>query len=519
VEHFTTTVALAGIVVIVASLLSGALERTGLPLVPVFLALGAALGPAGLGFADIRLDSPILQTLATLALALVLFSDAVTIETSEVRAYKRLVLRMVGPGTLVPAILIAFVAWLLLDVPAPAAAIIGAALASTDPVLLRSMLRSRAFPASARVALRLETGMNDVVLLPIVVIAMIILAASTRGEPFTGRELGRAIVGLFLLGPALGAFVGWLGITALARIRDRIGVRRDYESLYALGLAFTGFAAAEAVGGSGFLAAFAAGFMVAAQDVELCDCFLEYGEATAEMLLLLTFVALGTSLIWTGVTILDARTLLFAAFALTVRTLVLLPVLKGLGLDERDRKLIALFGPRGLSALLLVLLPVFARIPGSERLFTVTCLVVLLSVVLHGTGIALFIRRQRAGEKRVEGETRVAGSGLRVAGAQDEPSAEAVALNGFRQPATRYPLPATPSSPAPDVSDKITIGELGVLMASGEPVTIVDARADRSHRSDDIQAKGAVRIDPSDVVRSASELRLSQHGTLVIYCA
>jgi hypothetical protein len=57
------------------------------------------------------------------------------------------------------------------------------------------------------------------------------------------------------------------------------------------------------------------------------------------------------------------------------------------------------------------------------------------------------------------------------------------------------------------------------LLARGEPVTIVDARAERSHRADDIQAKGAVRVDPSDPVRSAQALRLSQQGTLVIYCA
>jgi NhaP-type Na+/H+ or K+/H+ antiporter len=506
VEHFATTVALAGIVIIVASLLSGAVERTGLPLVAIFLALGAALGPAGLGLADFRLDSPVLQTLATLALALVLFSDAVTIETSEVRAHRRLVLRMVGPGTLVPAVVMAFAAWLLLDIPAAAAAILGAALASTDPVLLRTVLRSRALPASARVALRLETGMNDVVLLPIVVIAMLVLAAGARGVPFTGRELGHAIVGLFLLGPALGAFVGWLGITALVRIRGSIGVRRDYESLYALGLAFTGFAAAEAVGGSGFLAAFAAGFMVAAQDVELCDCFLEYGEATAEMLLLLTFVAFGTSLIWTGITVADLPTLLFAAIALTVRTLVLFPVLRGLGLDYRARKLIALFGPRGLSSLLLVLLPVFAGIPGAERLFMITCLVVLLSVLLHGTGIALFMRTAgRAAEQ-------VAGIGPRVAETRGEAHIS-ISKPAIIQPARRVP-PA--SDPPPE---KITIGEVGALLLRGEPMTIIDARADRSHRADDIQAKGAVRLDPNDPVRSASALRLSQHGTLVIYCA
>jgi NhaP-type Na+/H+ or K+/H+ antiporter len=479
VEHFATTVALVGIVILVASLLSGALERTGAPLVVVFLALGAALGPAGLGLADIRLDSPVLRVLATLALTLVLFSDAVTIEMSEVRARARLVWRMVGPGTLVPAVIVALAAWLLLDVSLPAAAILGAALASTDPVLLRSALRSRAMPASARVALRLESGTNDVVLLPIVVLAMLVLAASAQGRMPAGGEIGRVVVGLFILGPALGAFVGWLGITALARIRDRIGVRRDYESLYALGLAFSGFAAAEAVGGSGFLAAFAAGFMVAAQDVELCDCFLEFGEASAEMLLLLTFVAFGTSLIWTGITVADGRTLLFAAIALTARTIVLFPVLAGLGLDERDRRLIALFGPRGLSSLLLVLLPVFAGLPGAERLFTITCLVVLLSVVLHGAGIGLFLRRAMW----------EAGSG------------------------SPFPLPAS------EVPERISIGEVEELQARGEPVIIVDARADRSHRADTLQAKGAVRIDPTDSVRSAQARRLSQHATLVIYCA
>ena len=106
--------------------------------------------------------------------------------------------------------------------------------------------------------------------------------------------------GLFILGPGAGVAIGLLGVAALDLIRKRIGVRRDYESLYSLGVAFTAFAAAEAVHGSGFLAAFAAGLTIAALDVELCDCFIEYGGVTAEMLLLFTFVIFGTSLIWTG---------------------------------------------------------------------------------------------------------------------------------------------------------------------------------------------------------------------------
>src|SRR6185503_11372750 len=114
-ESFTTTVALIGIVIVVASLLSGVLERTGLPLVAVFLALGALLGPYGLNLLDIGFESPALHALAMLGLALLLFSDAVTIDLKLVRAEKHLLWRLLGPGTLIPAALMAITAHFLLE--------------------------------------------------------------------------------------------------------------------------------------------------------------------------------------------------------------------------------------------------------------------------------------------------------------------------------------------------------------------------------------------------------------------
>ena len=495
-DQFVTIVALVGLVIVIASLLSGAIERTAIPLVAIFLALGAALGPWGFGLVDIGFESPELRTLATLGLALVLFSDAVTIDTAEVRARKRLAWVVLVPGTLVPAALMAVAAYYLLDVPMPAAAILGAGLASTDPVLLRTMLRSSAVPPGTRMALRLESGMNDVALLPIIVISMLILLGeSAGGNGLSSGELGRHLVGLFLLGPALGAAVGYGGIVILGNIRDRVGVRRDYESMYALGLAFTGYAAAEAVGGSGFLAAFAAGFMVASQDVELCDCFLEYGEATAEMLLLLTFVALGASLIWTGLTAISVRTIAFAVVALFVRTLVLYPMLRRTGLDQRERKLVSLFGPRGLSALLFLLVPVFAGVPGSQELFTVACLVVLLSVVIHGGGIAYFLRANTAPGARVITETA-----------------------GTRAPATRASERPSAAIPAGAVPEKIELEGLRELVTRGEPVVVIDSRTEKGYRAEP-DTSGAVRVPPDEAIRGATEKRLSQHSTLVVYCA
>jgi sodium/hydrogen antiporter len=488
-DPFVAAVALIGVVIIAASLLSGAVERSGAPQVAIFLLLGAMLGPAGLGVVEFSLESESLEVLATLALVLVLFSDAISVDIGEVREHRRLATLILGPGTILPALLIAVAAWLLLDLPPAAAAILGAALASTDPVLLRTLIRSPALPQPARLALRLESGINDVILLPVVVLA--IVALSHAGA--TPDDVARRAMGLFVLGPVLGVGVGYVAIALLDRVRSSVGVRRDYESLYALGVAFTAFAAAESVGGSGFLAAFAAGLMVAAMDVELCDCFMDYGEASAEMFLLLTFVAFGASVIWTGFEVADAPTLGFAVLALGVRTAVLIPVLRLGGVEPRSRRLIAFLGPRGLSTLLLALLPVFAGVEGSVRLFQISCLVVLLSVLVHGAGITIFLRRARS----------VTPPPTAVREVEQEP----------------LPLGRASSEPeAAPVPEKITIEELRELRERGEPVTVLDVRTERSYRDSHAIGRDAIRMPPDDAVRLARERRLDPNASLVLYC-
>jgi NhaP-type Na+/H+ or K+/H+ antiporter len=481
-DSLADALALIGIVILVSSLLSGLIERTGVPQVAIFLLLGVVLGPAGLNLVNLTLESPTLQWIATLALVLVLFTDAIAMDFSQFGRPLRVVLLILIPATLIPAALIALLARFLLGLDWLPSAILGAALASTDPVMLRTLIRRSSVPALVREGLRLEGGINDVVLLPVVVLSILGLTGGGAAE------LGRHAVGLFLLGPGLGALVGFVAITLLEQVRKRVGVRRDYESLYALGVAFTAYAAAESVGGSGFLAAFAAGAVIAKLDVELCDCFLDYGQATAEMFLLFTFVAFGAWLIWSGFGVADGRTLLFAVLALAMRTVVLLPVLAREGVDPRSRRIIAwLGGPRGLSSLLLILLPVFAGVPGSDRLFAITCLVVLLSVAIHGTGIAVFL------------------------GKTEGPIPDTLDLSDGK----------VAQEPDPDakVPERITLDELRRLREAGEPVILADVRTDRSYVADNLKAAGAIRLPPDDAARRARELGLDHHGTVVLYCA
>jgi len=460
--ELASALALVGAVILIAALLSGLVERSGVPQVAIFLALGAALGPAGLELLDVELDSTALQVAATLSLALILFTDALSLDLREAREHRVLALLAIGPGTLLSAALFTLAAWLLLDLSAPAAAILGAALASTDPVLLKGLLRRPELPAGARQALRLESGLNDVVLLPIVLVALALIGGSTGG----GASWARLGLDLLLLGPGAGVLVGLVALGALEWMRRRLGVRRDYESLYSLGVAFAAYAAAESVHGSGFLAAFAAGLTIAMFDVELCDCFQEYGETTAELALLLTFVLLGSSLIWSGVGAASGSTLAFAAFVLFARPALYLAVLAPTRIEWRTRLLVGWFGPRGLSSLLLALLAVFAGAPEGAAIFRVACLVVLLSIGLHGATL-IWIGR-------------------------------------------RGPLPAP--------REMIAIDEVRAQIAAGETLVPIDVRKQASWEASDEQARGAVRLSPDRAVDDARVLGLPSDAGIVLYC-
>jgi NhaP-type Na+/H+ or K+/H+ antiporter len=530
---FAATLALLGIVIMVSALLSGLIERSGMPQVAVFLGIGAALGPAGLGVLHLTLDSPALRVVATLSLTLVLFTDAVTLDLAEVRRHAILALRVLGPGTLLSAALVALAGWWVLDLTWPAATVLGAALASTDPVLLRSLLGRRDIPRAARQALRLESGLNDAVLLPVLIVAMAFMG---QGASLTGPDWARLGLDLFVLGPGAGVAVGLLSVATLDLVRRRIGVRRDYESVYSLGVAFTAYAAAEAVHGSGLLAAFTAGITIVALDVELCDCFIDYGGATAEMALLFAFVLFGASLIWSGFTVISGPTLAFAVIVLLVRPPVFLLSLMRSRVERGDCLLIAWFGPRGLSSLLLVLLPVFAGLPGSEQLFAICCLVVLLSVVVHGGSPMFLGRRARHHPSPVDIPPASLGPQPMIptleapnrSGEQDTGASLPVASTSATTSAVSF-LPPTPADePAPSTGDGtsppadtqgLTVEHLRQLWGIGVNPVILDVRTDRTYDPSLTQARGAVRLPPDHVVERARELDIPRDAGIVAYCA
>ena len=115
---------IAGILV-VSALAAGLVERAPLSFPMLFLGLGFLIGDRGLQIISIGLDSRVLEVVAVVALALVLFLDAVNLELTELRGDWLAPVLVLGPGTLLVIGLLAGLGMLLLDLPVVLALLLG----------------------------------------------------------------------------------------------------------------------------------------------------------------------------------------------------------------------------------------------------------------------------------------------------------------------------------------------------------------------------------------------------------
>lgn len=481
----TGVFALVAVVLTVSALSAGLVERAPLSFPMIFLGLGFLLGPRAAGVIDLDLHSPALEAIATLTLALVLFLDAVNLEVARERKDWLIPALTLGPGTLLIVAIVAGGGIWLLDMDPLLAFLLGAVLSSTDPVVLRDVVRDRRLPSSVRQALKVEAGTNDVVVLPLV----IVLAAVARGDVGDPGDWVLFGIQLLVVGPAVGFAVGAIGSGLMARADARFGIRREYQALYGVGLVLGAYAAGVGVGGDGFLAAFAAGFAVTILDRELCDCFLEFGEAASEMAMLLAFVMFGVVLSDSLDALPVVPTIALAVLTVVVArplSLGLLLGVRGVALSGPARAFIAWFGPRGLNSLLFALLVVVGGVPGGETLFAAVGAVVIFSVLAHGisaTPVTAWYARKVATDTLAE-EREDTAAGLFASHVDDV--------------------------------ERITVDELRALQGTATPPLLLDVRSRSQYQQDAGTIPGSIRVMLDDVAEWAQEQR--DKKLTVLYC-
>jgi NhaP-type Na+/H+ or K+/H+ antiporter len=324
---------------------SGRLRSTPISQAMVFVTLGLLAGNQVVDLVDAETATQFVRHLAEATLTLVLFCDAVRVNRGRLRHESALPTRLLGVGlplTIVAGTLAALV--LLPQLNLWTAAALATMLAPTDAALGLPVVTNPRLPSRIRQGLNVESGLNDGVCVPLLIIFLTIAQAEEgvgHIEPLrvVAEELGFGAVG----GIAAGALGAWV----LRRFGGRGWMEDTWRQIDAVATPLLAYTLAAALGGSGFIAAFVAGIMfrILAADHAKQATFL--AEQTGELLNAVTFLLFGAVLLGPVLGALDWPIALYAVASLTlVRMLPVALAMMGTGLRRVTVGFLGWFGPR-----------------------------------------------------------------------------------------------------------------------------------------------------------------------------
>ena len=319
--------------------------------------------------------------------------------------------------------LIAGFAVLVMDMPLGAAILLGGILAPTDPVLATDVqVRHAGDDDPLRFTLTCEAGLNDGSAFPFVMLGLGLLGLhelGTNGSRWLMADVVWATAGGVGIGVACGAALAYLS----AALRRRIEQHEVLDDLLGLGLIGVAYGAAVSLHTYGFLAVFAAGVALRQTELRLIHAhtnrkgllepeideahapavvpaeptvsggalvFKEHLERLSELTLVLL---LGGAASWAMA---DWRPWVLALFVFFVaRPVSVLTSLKGSGMVGRARAITAWFGVRGIGSIYYLTYAINHGLPPAlgRELVDATMVVIMLSIVVHGTSVTPLLNR------------------------------------------------------------------------------------------------------------------------------
>ncbi|WP_018262106.1 cation:proton antiporter [Methylobacterium sp. WSM2598] len=369
------------------SLVAAPLERTPVAGALVFTAFGLALGPMGLNLLEIGSRAQVLKTLAELTLALVLFMDAANADLGVLRRSYAIPVRLLLVGLPLTLVLGTAAAYLLFPtIGLLGCALLSTILAPTDAALGKAVVTNPSVPAAVREGLNVESGLNDGICVPVLLI-LLALAADRAADNDHLQLVMSHFVREIGIGLVTGVGLAVIGVWGLRWAERRGWMGTGWRQMPAVALAITSFAAAQALGGSGFIASFvgglAAGWMARRRTVK--HELLMAAEGAGNVLALLTWALFGATVVSELAPRLGWEMVAYAGLSLTViRMAPAWIALAGSGVDAGGKVFLGWFGPRGLASIVFAVLVLDAEVPGSDLMAATVACTVILSVVAHG---------------------------------------------------------------------------------------------------------------------------------------
>lgn len=373
-------VAVFGVALLVAVLLSGLAARSVLSTSLLFLIGGALVSDGFLGLVHISPRSDIVAVTADLALFAVLFTDGMHVSFPELRRHWRNPARALGLGMPLAFLGIALICHFLAGLDWTTSFLVGAVLAPTDPVFASAIIGRKEVPGRLRQLLNIESGINDGLALPFVLIFIAAAGPAARGAEASFGSIA------FELALGLGAGVAApLLVHGLARL-PVLGAEPKLQPLLPLATGATLYATCHLTHANPYLAAFSAGAVLVTVAPESARAFGPLGESLAELAkfaALLVFGALLTPALFGDLSVGGYFVAVLAIVLIRPATLLL--SLAGTEFDRREKLTAAWFGPKGFASVVYGLLVLQAGIPQGQEAFTLIAVTIAFSIVAHSS--------------------------------------------------------------------------------------------------------------------------------------
>ena len=381
------------VLVLCYAVVSGLVTRWYVAPALIFVLIGLAFGPYGLGYVDTGPDTAGFTLLAQLALTVIVFNQAAKIDVADLVRRRDVTFRLLAIGIPVSLGLGTATALLLLPVlPLWEAACLAAIVAPTEVALIDALLDDRRIPERVRHAMSAESGCYDGFALAAMLAALALASDQTNHDPSRWWSfILRTEVLSFVAGVAIGVLGGWV----IAKSREREWMNAIWAQLATLAVALICFEVGEMFHGSGFVAAFAGGLAFATMSQRSAvEHQTQFSDATGQLLELVVFAMLGGGAVVDAWRQADWRVIVFAVIAVVVVRLVavLLALIRS-DVPARSRLFIGWFGPRGIGALVLGLLMIErGQIQEADVIMQAVVVAVTFSLVLHSLTAPFGIR-------------------------------------------------------------------------------------------------------------------------------
>jgi NhaP-type Na+/H+ or K+/H+ antiporter len=369
--------------------LSRRIDGTPITAPMLFTAAGLVVGVDALDIFDPSASGESVKLLAEGTLTVVLFSDASRIDLPALRSALGIPTRLLGIGLplTIVAGLVAGIA-LLGELSWAEALVLAIVLAPTDAALGQTVVTSPQLPVKVRQSLNVESGLNDGICVPLFLVAMAVALAEEgaigngHAAQIVAEKIGYGVVGGVVAGVVAAVIVVYAGGRRL--------VDDTWLQVVPLAGAFLAFGFAEAIGGSGFIAAFVGGAVFGGLRRRRGGDVSHLMEQTGAVLAAITFIVFGAVLLGPALGDLTWQIAVYAVLSLTVvRMLPVAISMLGTGARPATVGFLGWFGPRGAASIVFALLVLEEHGLEHEQVILTTAFVTVgLSVVAHGVSAA-----------------------------------------------------------------------------------------------------------------------------------